>query len=82
MELTEASLKLFLDFAKDAGDWSGTPLVDGNVQTGTQLRGNLSDLIKKGLITTFKDEGCTWVSFTEEGKAFAKSHGVDLDWID
>jgi len=77
-ELTPTSHELFMDFAKDAGNWSGTPLVDGNVAMDSQLRGNLSDLVKKGFITVFKNEGNSWVDFTEAGKAYAAEHGVDL----
>lgn len=79
--ITETSLKLFLEFARDAGNWSGTPCVGGNVGGSKEQRGNITQLKKAGLITTFVDEGQTWVSFTPAGKAFAKQHGVDLDWI-
>jgi hypothetical protein len=32
MNLTEQSKALFLAYAKDAGNWGGTPLVGGNVR--------------------------------------------------
>jgi hypothetical protein len=75
---TPASLELFLSLANDAANWSGIPLLGGNVATDKQLRGNLTDLKKKGLLTTFKDEGEIWVHFTEAGKALAAEHGISL----
>jgi hypothetical protein len=82
MTITETSLKVFLAYARDAGNWSGTPLVGGNVGGGTAERGNLTQLKQAGLITTFYDEGCTWITFTDAGKALAASNGVDLKgWV-
>lgn len=77
-ELTPASLALFLAYANDAGNWSGTPLIGGNVGGKKEERGNLTDLKRKGLITTFRDEGCDWLSFTEAGIAFAAEQGVTI----
>lgn len=73
--LTPASEKLFVDLAKDSGNWSGNPMLDGNVRTNNALKGNVADLKKKGLIRTFADEGCTFVQFTDEGKALAERLG-------
>lgn len=78
MNITETSLQLFLDYARDAGNWSGTPCVGGNVGGSKNERGNLTQLKKAGLITTFADEGQTWIHFTAEGKEFAKKHGVEI----
>jgi len=80
--LTEHSHLLFIELANDAGNWSGTPLFGGNVGDEVSDKGNLTDLKKKGLVTTFEDEGCSWVVFTEVGKAYAAENGVDLSWID
>lgn len=77
MELTPSSLSLFLELARDADNWNGTPLFNG----GKAERGNLSDLKKKGLLKTEQDEDnkkCIWVYFTQEGKALAAQHGVNL----
>lgn len=80
--LTPASLALFLAYAKDAANWSGTPLVgvDGNVSGSAEAaraeRGNLTQLKRAGLITTFRDRGDEFIDFTEEGCAFARSHGI------
>jgi|LakMenE18May11ns_1017448.scaffolds.fasta_scaffold7068913_1 hypothetical protein len=76
--ITETSLKVFLAYAADAGNWNGTPLVGGNVGGGKEERGNLTQLKQKGLIETFKDEGLVWVKFTDAGKALALEHGVEV----
>ena len=76
INLTPTSEKLFKDLAEDAGNWSGTPLLDGNVRTDNHLKGNVTNLKKLGLIKTDYDEGCTWVYFTEAGKAAAEEFGI------
>lgn len=78
MEITEISLQLFIRFAKDAGNWNGTPLLDGNFSIGSALRGNLTQLKKAGLVATFKDDGCTWVEFPAAGIALAAAHGITI----
>ena len=79
INLTAASHALFMEFAEDAGNWSGMPLVNGNVTVTQADKGNLTDLKKNGLLTTFVDEGNSWVSFTDSGKAYAAKHGVTID---
>ena len=79
VKITEASKAVFVMYAKDAGNWSGTPLVGGNVGGTKEERGNLTQLKKAELITTFFDEGCTWVDFTDAGKEYAKSLGIVID---
>lgn len=76
--LPAASLALFLAYAKDAGNWSGTPLVGGNVSHGLTENGYLTDLKKRGLVTTFRSEGDAWLEFTEAGKILAGVHGIQL----
>jgi hypothetical protein len=77
--LTPASLDLFLGFAEDASNWSGSPLV---TVTPAQ-RGNLTDLKVKGLIETWEDEDtCVFAIFTRAGLALAAEHGFDLAWIE
>lgn len=78
MNITETSKQVFMAYAKDAGNWSGTPMIGGNVGGSKEERGNLTQLKKAGLIETFRDEGCDWLTFTEEGKKFAARNGVDL----
>lgn len=83
MDITEQSRTLFIAYAKDAGNWSGTPLVGGNVciQGDKKDRGNLTQLKRAGLVETFKADGQTWLRFTDAGKAFAKENGIDLSWV-
>lgn len=83
LTLTTASHDLFLEFAEDAINWSGHSLINGNVTVSKAQRGNLSDLVQKGLITVSDHnyDDCTWVSFTAAGKQYAAANGVDLDWI-
>lgn len=76
--ITETSLAIFLAYARDAGNWSGTPLVGGNIGGSKEERGNLTQLKRAGLIETFLEDGHTWLFFTEIGKAFAAEHGVTL----
>ena len=73
-QLTAASAALFMRFAHDAGNWNGMPLLD----VSAAERGNLTDLKKNGLLTTFRDEGCDWVQFTEAGKAFALQNNIQI----
>lgn len=77
--ITAQSLDLFLDYARDAGNWGGCPLVGGNVGGSKEDRGNLTQLKRAGLITTFKCDGETWVEFTAAGKSLAEGHGVEMD---
>jgi len=79
MTLTAESHALFMEFAEDAGNWGGMPMVNGNVSVTQAQKGNLTDLKKNGLITTFVDEGISWVSFTATGKAYAAKHGVTIE---
>lgn len=83
LEITETSLALFLAYARDAANWSGTPLVGGNVDSNPaaarKSRGNITQLKQAGLITTDVDEGCTWLHFTDAGRALAAQHGVTID---
>jgi hypothetical protein len=78
LKITVQSLALFLAYAKDAGNWSGQPLVGGNVGGSKEDRGNLTQLKRAKLITTSEDEGNTWLRFTEAGKALALSHGITI----
>ena len=75
--LTAASLTLFLALAADAGNWSGTPLWGGNVGGSRADNGNLTDLKRRGLLTTFSDDG-EWITFTPAGVELAAQHGISL----
>jgi hypothetical protein len=76
MTITTESLRVFLAYANDADNWSGTPLVGGNVGGSKEERGNLTQLKQAGLIKTFNDDG-VWIQFTAEGKVLAAEHGID-----
>lgn len=78
MTITETSKALFLAYARDAGNWSGTPLVGGNVGDSKKERGNLTQLKQAGLIETFKQDGHVWLKFTDAGQAFAARNGVEI----
>lgn len=79
-DMTPATLELFTDLVLDADNWSGVPLWGGNVGGGKQLRGNLTDLKKRGLVVTDAErEGgqmLEWVYFTPAGKALADELGL------
>lgn len=81
--LTPATHETFMTYAEDAGNWSGNPYVsEGNVACTRETRGNLSDLVKKGLIRIVppSDIG-SYVVFTPLGVEYAAQHGIDLSWI-
>jgi hypothetical protein len=80
MNITAQSAALFTAYANDADNWNGTPLVGGNVLlvSAAADRGNLTDLKKAGLISTFVEEGCSWVKFTPLGVEYAASLGIAL----
>jgi hypothetical protein len=74
-EITEKSLELFLALADDAGNWSGTPAA----WVSAEERGNLTQLKRAGLLTTFVDEGDPFAVFTEAGVALAAAHGRTVE---
>jgi len=76
--ITYTSFEVFMAYAKDAGNWSGTPCVGGNVGGSKAERGNLTQLKKAGLIQTFVSDRNTFVEFTKEGIAFALIMGVEI----
>ena len=87
-ELTEGSLAVFTAYAEDAGNWGGTPMVDGNVRGSKEQNGHLTDLKKKDFITTWEDdpmdiplggESCTWINFTDKGRALAEELDISID---
>ena len=70
--LTEDSARLLAGLAWDAPNWSGTPML----YITKEQRGNLCDLKKCGLLTTFKDEGNVFADFTEKGKALIRTSNL------
>jgi predicted transcriptional regulator len=76
--ITTDSLELFKALAKDAGNWGGTPMIGGAAWDARTGNGNLTDLEKRGLLSTFESDGCTFVEFTDKGVAFAESLGIKI----
>ncbi len=76
---TQAEQELFLAYAQDAGNWSGMPLVGGNV--GSDDPSDLEGLEAAGLVRVEEQDEVVnrkrqvthWVIFTEAGNALAKS---------
>ncbi len=82
-QITEKSLALFLDLARDAGNWSGMPLFGGNVGNEKADQGNLTQLKQAGLVKTEQDgdnRRCFWVIFTAAGRELAKQHGINIEY--
>ena len=78
-DLTADTLATFEMYAEDAGNWSGNPYVTaGNISPTKAQRGNLADLVKKGLIEIGMYDGDSYVCFTDEGEALAKSLGYSI----
>jgi len=73
--ITRTSLDVLLDYAGDAGNWSGSPLVGGNVGGTKEERGNLTQLKKAGLISTWVEEGNSWVDFTPKAADAIRAAG-------
>lgn len=74
MQLTAATKALFEGLAKDAPNWNGSPIVD----VSKTEEGNLSDLKKKGLLTTTEEDGCLFAEFTDSGVELARSMGHEI----
>jgi len=74
MNMTAESFKLFIALANDADNWNGQPILD----ITKEQRGNLSQLKKLQLLTTFKDEGCDFVIFSDAGKKLALENNIKL----
>lgn len=81
MNLTAASLALFLEIAEKA------TVGDDELTVTTATRGNLTQLKKAGLLMTFiapavNSHGTVLgVSVTEAGAKLATQHGIELyDW--
>lgn len=74
------SFEFFRDLAEDAPNWSGAPLIGGNVGQGRSNGGMTRKLVDAGLITTITEEGDTWAAFTDAGKAAAAKIGIDISW--
>lgn len=77
LNITAKSQELFVAYWEDACNWSGTPAVGHNVQSSQENNGNLTQLKIAGLISTWTDEGTTWLEFTDLGKQYANFIGIN-----
>jgi hypothetical protein len=79
VKLTDNEAKFFDGYYKDAGNWSGSPLVGGNVTIlgDKEDRGLLAHLKRQGLVVTNGDEGDTFLTFTKKGEALARARGLE-----
>lgn len=78
--LPENAKKLFELYLQDAGNWSGTPLVSGNVELlgAKEDRALVTYLKRAGLVTTSQDSDnrrCYWLHFTAAGIGYATALG-------
>lgn len=76
--LTERSLELFLDYARDAVNWGGHPPIGERVGGGREDQGNLTQMKRAGYITTHKQGPYILITFTEKGRALAAEHGIEI----
>lgn len=77
---TTATLKTFIEYAKDAENWGGLPYVsEGNIACTKQMRGHLSHLVQAGLITIHDDGLSNYIQFTDAGKVLAKDFGITVE---
>ncbi len=80
--LTTLELALFTEYAKDAPNWAGCPMVGGNVTHNKERDGVLTSLKKKGLVQTFGDSDnkrIVWLEFTDDGRSLAASIGHPIN---
>lgn len=78
-ETPDATTQRFIEYALDAENWNGTPLVGGNVGGDKEDAGYLLNMKKRGLIETFETRDgqvLVWVKFTEAGKELLAAHNV------
>jgi hypothetical protein len=77
--ITLQSQQVFENYARDAINWHGCPPIGGNVVGSKEERGNLTQLKKAGLISTWLNDGTSWIQFTDKGKEFAGKLGIIID---
>jgi len=74
--LSPSSEALFIRLVQDAGNWSGEPMLGGNFDIDEAAKGNITDLKRKKLITTYTDRGDVFVQFTASARELANSLGL------
>lgn len=79
-QMSKDCLDFFKEYAQDAGNWGGSPLVGGNIPTTPQDKGYITDLKKKGYINTWQEtKALIWMEFTEKGKELAAIFGIEIE---
>jgi septal ring-binding cell division protein DamX len=78
-KISKRSAEVFRLYAEDAANWSGMPLVGGNVSGSKEDRGNITQLKRAGLIKTQEDDGNMFILFTAAGKAFAQTMNIEIE---
>jgi len=84
MTLTKKSFQVFIAAAKEAKNWGGEPWICMIPKLNLKHdKGNLSDLVKKGLIEIHdhEEKGRSqdmYLIFTERGKMLATSHNITI----
>jgi hypothetical protein len=73
-DFTAASAKLFRDIVTDLPNWTGVTPCFNHITSA--LRGNLTDLKKRGLVTTFRSDGDEWIELTAAGEKHAHALGL------
>jgi hypothetical protein len=73
-EMTAETWDLFKDIVGDMGNWSGTPPCYNHITAAR--RGNLADLKKRGLVSTFESDGEEWISVEAPGLSLARELGL------
>lgn len=83
VELSPGATSLLRAYANDAANWSGVPLVGGNVPHRKADDGWLTELKMKGLVATQEDNNdpsLRWLYFTGPGKQFVKMNfEIDIE---
>ena len=76
--LTAEDFALFLDYARDADNWNGTPLIGGNVESDRSTTARLTRMKQAGLLRRALSDGHRWIVFTPQGKALAALCGIPI----
>lgn len=75
------SADFFAQLADDAGNWSGNPWFQGNVDFGTSTQGCVKKLVEAGLINpTSGGRDGAYADFTDAGVIAAGLIGIDLTY--
>ena len=84
-QISKTSLKIFLEYAKQAGSWDGSPMVGLGEEFGSARaqRGNLTQLKRAWLLATIDEEGNNWILFSTAGAKLARENGIEFrdEWI-